>query len=128
MANPSWIMVTALTLVLSSAQTSRAQSDVLPVHLRNDARVPRDLLANALDLVDRIYTQAGLRLSWIEDGGAITIALRPRASEDTARRASDAMGYTPGEGLDRGRLAFVLLNRVEQVAAGHGVPRWLEHF
>jgi hypothetical protein len=46
--------------------------------------------------------------------------LRPRASQDIARRAKDAMGYAPGGGVERGRLAFVLVDRVTAVARGYG--------
>jgi hypothetical protein len=47
----------------------------------------------------------------------------PRASTETARRAEDAMGYTPGGGDERGRLAFVMINRVNQIADGYSTPR-----
>ena len=53
----------------------------------------------------------------------VTIALRPRASADTARRAKDAMGYTPGGGEERGRLAFVLINRANEIADRYSTAR-----
>ena len=60
---------------------------------------------------------------WCADDCRVTIALRPRASNDTARRAKDAMGYTPGGGEERGRLAFVMINRVNGIADGYGAAR-----
>ena len=33
------------------------------------------------------------------------------------------MGYTPGGGEERGRLAFVLINRVNKIANGYGTAR-----
>jgi hypothetical protein len=47
------------------------------------------------------------------------MVLRPVRSPNTPQLATDAMGYAPG-GVDRGRLAFVLIDRVTAVARGYG--------
>jgi hypothetical protein len=91
--------------------------------VRNDAHVADDTLDEARRVVSDIYSQAGLTLVWCAEDCTVTIALRPRASNDTARRAPDAMGYTPGGGEARGRLAFVLINRVNKIADGYGTAR-----
>jgi hypothetical protein len=62
-------------------------------------------------------------LIWANDEAALTIILRPRASMQTARRAQDAMGYTPGGGTERGRLAFVIVNRMDEVSDGYRAQR-----
>jgi hypothetical protein len=93
--------------------------------VRNDARVADDTLDEARRVVSEIYSQAGLTLLWCSDDCTVTIALRPRASDDTTRRAKDAMGYTPGGGEERGRLAFVLINRVNEIADGYSTARAL---
>jgi hypothetical protein len=95
------------------------------VRLRNDARLDDDTLEAARQLVSEIFSHAGLELIWANDEAALTIILRPRASQQTARRAQDAMGYTPGGGTERGRLAFVIVNRVLEISDGYGAPRFV---
>ena len=125
-------MATAATILLAAGAISQftaplavAQHGVLQICVRNDAHVAGDTLDEARRVVSDIYSQAGLTLSWCLDDCTVTIILRPRASDDTARRAKDAMGYTPGGGEARGRLAFVLINRVNDIADGYSTARSL---
>ena len=106
-----------------SNDTVVAQSFTFSVHLRDDARVDASTLDAARVVVARIYQQAGVDVTWADDGAPLTVILRPRASTETARRAKDAMGYTPGGGDERGRIAFVMINRVNEIADGHSAPR-----
>jgi len=124
----AWVTRTLLAATVISAATAQsvtAQSSSQSVHLRNDARLDNDTLEAAQQLVAEIYSQARLELIWASDDAALTIILRPRASEQTAGRAQDAMGYTPGGATERGRLAFVMVNRVLEIADGYGTPRFV---
>ena len=105
------------------ARLAAAQHPSLEVCVRNDAHVADDTLEEAGRVVSKIYSQAGLTLIWCADNCGIMTALRSRVSHDTARRAKDAMGYTPGGGEERGRLAFVLVNRVNKIADGYSTAR-----
>ena len=125
-------MAKAMTILLAAGVISQftaplavAQHGALQICVRNDAHVADDTLDEARRVVSDVYSQAGLTLSWNIDDCAVTIILRPRASGDTARRAKDAMGYTPGGGEQRGRLAFVLINRVNEIADGYSTARSL---
>ena len=115
--------VSADPVAAATTQSVAAQSSSLSVHLRNDARLGDNTLEAARQLVSGIYSQAGLRLIWANDEAALTVVLRPRASKQTALRAQDAMGYTPGDGAERGRLAFVIVNRVHEVSDGYRAQR-----
>ena len=122
----AWVARTLLAVTVIStatAQSVTAQSSSQSVHLRNDARVDDDTFEAARQLASEIYAKAGLDLIWADDEAALTIILRPRASKQTASRAQDAMGYTPGGGTERGRLAFVIVNRVHEVSDGYHAPR-----
>ena len=123
MAKITTILAAAGVISVSTAPLAAAQQGTLQICVRNDAHVAGDTLDEARRVVSGIYSQAGLTLLWRSDDCTVTIALRPRASDDTARRAKDAMGYTPGGGEERGRLAFVLINRVNKVADGYGTAR-----
>ena len=125
MAKVSTILLAAGVISAFSVPLAVAQHGTLQVCVRNDAHVANDTLDEALRVVSDIYSQAGLMLLWCSDDCTVTIALRPRASDDTARRAKDAMGYTPDGGEERGRLAFVLINRVNEVADGYSTARSL---
>ena len=123
MAKAATIMLAAGVISQFTAPLAVAQNGTLQICLRNDARVAGDTLDEARRVVSDIYSQAGLTLSWCSDDCTVTIALRPRASDDTARRAQDALGYTPASPGERGRLAFVLINRVNEVANRYGTAR-----
>ena len=123
MAKPPTILLAAGVISVSTVPLAAAQSGTLQICVRNDAHVADDTLDEARRLVSEIYSQAGLTLLWCSDDCTLTIALRPRASDDTARRAKDAMGYTPGGGEERGRLAFVLINRVNEIADRYSTAR-----
>ena len=122
----AWAARTLLAATVISAATTQsvtAQSSSRGVHLRNDARLGDDTLEAARQLVSGIYSHAGLELIWADDEAALTIILRPRASQQTTLRAPDAMGYTPGGGTERGRLAFVIVNRVHEASDRYRAPR-----
>ena len=125
MVNVATILLAAGVTLVAVVPLAVAQN--LPLHacVRNDAHVADDTLEEARRVVSGIYAQAGLTLSWYLDDCTVTLILKPRASEDTARRAKDAMGYTPGGGEERGRLAFVLINRVNEIADGYSTARSL---
>ena len=123
MTTAATILLAAGVMSVSGAPPAVAQHGTLQVCLRNDVHVADDTLEEARRVVSDMYSQVGLTLMWCADDCTITIALRPRASDDTARRAKDAMGYTPGGGEERGRLAFVLVNRVNKIADGYSTAR-----
>jgi hypothetical protein len=125
MAKAATILLAAGVILVSTAPLTAAQHGTLQICVRNDAKVADDTLEEARRVVSDVYSQVGLALTWCADDCTFTIALRPRASDDTARRAKDAMGYTPSGGEVRGRLAFVLLNRVNEIADGYSTPRSL---
>jgi hypothetical protein len=125
MTKATTILLAAGVMSVSGVPLAVAQHPVLQVCLRNDVHVGDDTLDEARRVVSNIYSQAGLTLMWCTDDCTITIALRPRASNHTALRAKDAMGYTPGGGEERGRLAFVLINRVNEIADGYLTARSL---
>jgi hypothetical protein len=93
----------------------------LKIELRNDARFRRNALEPAQALVSGIYAHASVRLIWTNHDPHLTVVLKGRVSDDITRRAQDAMGFTPGTDEARGRLAFVLINRVNDAAAGYVV-------
>ena len=123
MAKAATILLAAGVISVSTAPLAAAQHRTLQICLRNDAHVADGTLDEARRVVSEIYSEAELTLSWCSDDCTVTIALRPRASADTARRAKDAMGYTPGGGEDRGQLAFVLINRVNETADGYSTAK-----
>lgn len=101
MARATRVLLAALVALGGSTQFAVAQNLKLSVQLRNDARVGDDTLNAARAIVSQIFSQTEVELTWLDDDPQITIILRPRASKETARRAQDAMGYTPAGGEER---------------------------
>ena len=123
---PKTVRVVVLGLVVGSTgipATTFAQSEGLRlrIELRNDARFRRNAIEAAQALVDGIYAHTGVHLIWTNRAPQLTVVLKPRVSDEITRRAQDAMGFTPGTDDERGRLAFVLINRVNEVADGYRV-------
>jgi len=123
MTRAATILLGAGVMSVSGNSLAFAQHPNLQVCLRNDAHVANDTLDEARRVASNVYSQAGLTLIWSVDNCVMTIVLRPRASHTTARRAKDAMGYTPSGGDERGRLAFVMINRVNEIADGYSTAR-----
>jgi hypothetical protein len=123
---PKTVRVVVLGLVVGSTgipATTFAQSEGLSlrIELRNDARFRRNAIEAAQELVSRIYAHAGVHLVWTSRDPQLTVVLKGHVSAEITRRAQDAMGFTPGTADARGRLAFVLIDRVNKVAAGYSV-------
>ena len=92
----------------------------LRIELRNDAKFPRNAIEAAQALVNGIYAHTGVHMIWTNRDPQLTVVLKRRVSDEITLQAQDAMGFTPGTDDARGRLAFVLINRVNEVAAGYG--------
>jgi len=106
-------------------RSADAQTPALRVELRNDARVAGDGLDLARPYVEEIYARAGVRIVWVPDESQVTVVLKRRPSDDLMHRLQDAMGLTPGGDTERGRLAFVFINRVNAIASGYGAARFV---
>lgn len=106
-------------MVIPGSPATRAETQTLTVRLRNDAVVSADIVTDAQRVVSQICRRAGLDVVWLDAKAAITIVLRPVRPPNTPHLANDALGYAPG-GEERGRLAFVLMDRVTAVARGYG--------
>ena len=116
----SRLLLVGVLATLGSTAT-RAETQTLTVRLRNDAAVSADILTDARRVVAQVYRQAQLDLLWLDANAAVTIVLRPVRPPNTPQLPHDAMGYAPGGGdVERGRLAFVLMDRVTAVARGYG--------
>jgi hypothetical protein len=122
---PQTVRVVVLGLVVGSTgipAIAIAQSEGLRlrIELRNDAKFRRNAIEAAQALVSGIYSHTGVHLIWTGQNPQLTVVLKRQVSAEITRRARDAMGVTPGTDDERGRLAFVLINRVNEVAAGYG--------
>jgi hypothetical protein len=123
---PKTVRVVVLSLVVGSAgipTITFAQSEglSLKIELRNDAKFRRNAIEGAQTLVNGIYAHTGVQLIWTNQDPQLTVVLKRSVSADITHRAQDAMGFTPGTDDVRGRLAFVLINRVNEVAQGYRV-------
>jgi hypothetical protein len=119
-----WGLVLALVVGSNGLpSTTFAQSEGLSlrIELRNDARFRRNAIEAAQALVSGIFAHTGVHLTWTNRDPQLTVVLKGRVSAEITRRAEDAMGFTPATDDARGRLAFVLMDRVNKVAAGYTV-------
>jgi hypothetical protein len=115
----------AMAISTVNAHVAVAQNVPLSVYLRNDARVPADTHEAAKAVVSRIYLNVGLDVRWSDDTAPLTVILRPRGATEMVRRGEDALGYTPGGQAERGKLAFILMDRVTAIARGYDAPTFV---
>jgi hypothetical protein len=120
------VRIAVLGLVVGStgiptATFAQSEGLGLRIELRNDAKFRRNAIEAAQALVSGIYAPAGVHLIWTSQDPQLTVVLKPSASAEITLRAEDAMGFTPGTDEIRGRLAFVLIHRVNRIAEGYAV-------
>jgi hypothetical protein len=116
----TWLFGLAMTMGVAATQPAAAQRMALKVELRNDAQAGDATLGAARQITTQIYAHAGIEVLWANDDAQFTIVLKSHLSQEITRRIQDAIGFAPGTDSERGRIAFVILNRVNEVAAGYG--------
>jgi hypothetical protein len=84
--------------------------------------MPEDTLHRARQLVDDIFSRAGVQMDWTGGTEALTVILSTDASRTMPWLHRGAMGYTPGDN-GRGRLTYVLINRVSALAIRYRIQR-----
>ena len=122
-----WVVVLGLFVVSGIPTTTFAQSEGLGlrIELRNDAKFRRNAIEAAQELVSGIYAHTGVHLIWTNQDPQLRVVLKRQVSAEITRQAQDAMGFTPGTDDVRGRIAFVLINRVNEVADGYRVSPFI---
>jgi hypothetical protein len=114
---------TAATLVmivgLGALHKVEAQDLALSVRLRNDARVSAEVANDAEAAVARVYAKAGVAVTWVPARANLTIIVLGRAQAIALGQASDAMGFAPGSDTGRVHIAYILMHRVDEIAAGY---------
>jgi len=109
-------------VVMGSTRPATAQDLTVTLQVQNRAHVADDLLAQAQAEVTRIYARAGVNAVWANPAQVRVIILTREAS-DLVNPIKDAMGFAPGSEVRRGRVAYILAYRVDDVAQAHGMDR-----
>ena len=87
-----WIVVAVVVTTVSIADASEPSHPLtLDLQIRNDARVPADVLEDARDEVTRIFADAGLAVRWTETAPRFTVYILPQVL-GYGRAASQVMG------------------------------------
>jgi hypothetical protein len=123
------VIVALLILGLDGPQLAQGARAVVIVH--NRARLPNHQIADALGVVRRIYSRAGLDLTTLhansESDNVLIDDLKIRIivlSKEAARAflyPPDTVGFTPRSEGRRARLAYILEDRVSAVSRGYNV-------
>jgi|SRR5437588_1964122 len=109
-------------VVMGSTRPATAQDLTVTLQVQNRAHVADDVLAQAQAEVTRIYARAGVNAVWANPAQVRVIILTREAS-DLVNPIKDAMGFAPGSEVRRGRVAYILAYRVDDVAQAHGMDR-----
>ena len=109
-------------VVMGSTRPATAQDLTVTLQVQNRAHVADDLLAQAQAEVTRIYARAGVNAVWANPA-QVTVIILTREASDLVNPIKDAMGFAPGSEVRRGRVAYILAYRVDDVAQAHGMDR-----
>jgi len=115
----------AITLILGAAIPQLAEGQSLNVVLRiqNQARIPDPVLMVSQSMVAAIYARAGIGLTFATGAADFNIVLLSRATGEKMHAPGDLLGFTPHGEFTRGRMAYVLQSRVDEVAEGYSARR-----
>jgi hypothetical protein len=112
-----------IVIGFGAIQEVDAQELALSVRLRNDAGVSEEVLNDAKAAVSQVYASAGITLTWLPARANITVVLLRRDQAVNLRQANDTMGFAPGSETERVHLAYILMHRVDEIAAGYHAER-----
>jgi hypothetical protein len=106
-----------------AASAERPPRQVITVRVYDYTGVPDAMLSHAKEDVSRVYSQAGIDVTWIDvrdtnpaAGFAIQIMIRRRPVDGSTSASGSVMGTSLGDTHDVGGSAFVFRDRVTHVA------------
>jgi hypothetical protein len=127
MATTALLATVAILAIGTEGHAEPVERPTLRVAIRNDAHVGDDIVEEGRRVVRGIYARAAVEITWATDGADVTIILASRSSPETRRRLGDglgdAFGYAPQSGETRGRIAFVMIDRVTDIGINFGTKR-----
>jgi len=95
----------------------------MTLRIRNDAKVPANLVAEVTSSVTAIFAKAGIEATFVDGDADFVIALLSRQTADRMHQIPDAVGFAPGTETARGHVAYVLQPRVDKIAEGYSTAR-----
>jgi hypothetical protein len=113
----------AMAAVIGANCPADAQGLRVTLQLRNDAKLPDDMVAEAEAAVTGIYAKSGVDVTWSFMPAAAIVVLIPRAAAEKMDQAPATMGFALGTETERGHVAYVLEPRVNEVANRYSVPK-----
>ena len=111
--------MTVATVLMVAGPASAAETpapQTIRLQLRNEARVPDDVLTDARNEVNRIFARAGFEVQWVDETPRITVKIAAHVL-GYARAASPVMGVALRTA--DGQIAQVFFRRVEVFARIH---------
>jgi hypothetical protein len=122
-------MALAALLALGLATAGQPSADLelhIAVYNHSDARGP--VLVRAQVEVSEIFSNLGVRIVWRTRATGrsdatpieLTLIVLRQPMDGRTNRAGE-LGFAPGAGAERGRIAYVFFDRVEAIAADHRI-------
>jgi hypothetical protein len=109
-------------VAMGANRPAAAQNLTVTLQVQNYAHVADDVLARAEAEVTRIYARAGVNVVWTHEG-QFTVMIITREAADRLNQIKDAMGFAPGTETVRGRVAYILAYRVDDVGQALGMDK-----
>jgi hypothetical protein len=100
----------------------RAQDPTLTLNVQNVAKVAVAVVEEAKATLTWIYQAAGIRVHWNTAAADFTVIIRSPPHPRAVRDNTFALGFAPRTSTERGRLAFVLADRIQATSSTVGVP------
>ena len=112
-----------VVVLLGSAAPLGGQTLKLSLHIQNQADIQNDVLADAEEIVTRIFAAVGVEATFVDGEADVTIKLLSRHTENGLRRDVDTVGFAPSSESERGHVAYVFQSRVDRIAEGYSAVR-----
>ena len=111
------MIVAAVLIAAGVAGAAEApEPPTVRLQLRNEARVPDEVLEESRNEVARIFSRAGFQVLWVDEAPRITVTIVPHVL-GYARASSPVMGVA--QRTADSRTAHVFFRRVEEFARIH---------
>jgi hypothetical protein len=125
MANNTWIsavsVVTAIGLTfVVLPHCAVAQQRAISVRIQDyTSGLTTDVIADTRGVVDHIYAEAGIEVRWKSADAPLVVFIVPRQMADRFHKPPNVLGFAVGTATVRGRVAYVLEHRVDELTRGY---------
>jgi hypothetical protein len=129
MAKTTWISAVSVVTAVGLSFVvfplwADAQQPAISVRIHDyTSRLTPEIMADTQGVVSHIYAEAGVEVRWRSADSPLVVSVVTRAMADHFRKPPNVLGFAVGDVTVRGRIAYVLEHRVDEVMKGYGISK-----